>query len=96
MRVSFVRDKIDYIPEHDSLLWIFISLTIMHDKMIEEAKDQIMFMSSIIAGGPYDSGYYQDTVSKFIDEYDKIRLMFKKEKKKEVDVKELDDLLDLI
>jgi len=93
MRVSFVRDRLDYIPSHDTLLWHFIQLTMIYDNTVSDYRDRMHFMATVIAGGPYDSGYFQETVSDFVDDYDKIRLLFKDKNEKKVDTSELDDLL---
>ena len=96
LRIWFVKDKINYIPEHDSLLWYFIELYLLSNKIINEQLDRVHFLSRIIAGGPYEPEYGENSVNKIVEDYDRITVLFKeKESKREEDMsfEELDDLM---
>ncbi len=97
LRIGFVKDKISYIPEHDSLLWYFIELYMLSRDIIEDRKDRLRFVSVIAAGGPYESQYAEGAINNLLEDYDKITLMFKDKtesnKEEEISFEELDDLM---
>ena len=96
LRIGFVKDKINYIPSHDTLLWYFIELYLLSKKIIDEQLDRVHFMSRIITGGPYEAKYGDETVSKLVEDYDRITVLFKETQGKEEDhisFEELDDLM---
>ena len=98
-RIGFIKDKLPYIPSHDSLLWHFISLHIEGAEIISSQFERLSFISNIASGGPYTSEYVDSTIVDLVQDYDKITLTFKnkiKEDTSDMSFEEMDDLVDLL
>lgn len=68
-----------------------------YDKVIRNEEKKLSLISTIASGGPYEPEYAEATIDKILEEYDKIRLIFKDKaitQEEDVSYEELDNLLD--